>query len=301
MTTDFLPLFMQNSPDRLHDELRLRDIQQAHYRLSWQRCLAWGVSVLIVGWFLWEVANNANFGWSVTIAWFTEQSIMRGLYTTLWLAVVSMLIGTVLGLLVAIARLSGERLARGLAALYIWFFRGVPLLVQLIFWYNLSTLVPEISLVVPGTSIAYHWETNQLITPLTAAILGLAFNEAAYMAEIIRAGLLSVNQGQYETCDAFGMTRLQALRRIIIPQAMRAIIPPTGNQFISLIKATSLVSVIAMSDILYSVQAVYNRTFEVIPMLMVAVIWYLLVTSLLSVVQDFIEKYYSRGHKAVQT
>jgi len=289
------------SPNDAHVQWQQRDIRQAHYRLSWQRCLTWGVSILITVWFLWGVAHNANFGWSVTLEWFTEKSIMQGLSTTLWLAVVSMLIGTVLGLLVAIARLSGERLARGIAALYIWFFRGVPLLVQLIFWYNLSTLVPEFSLSIPATPIDFHWETNQLITPLTAAILGLAFNEAAYMAEIIRAGLLSVNQGQYETCDAFGMTRFQALKRIIIPQAMRAIIPPTGNQFISLIKATSLVSVIAMSDILYSVQAVYNRTFDVIPMLMVAVIWYLIVTSILSVVQDFIEKYYSRGHKAVHT
>jgi len=292
---------MSNHARPLSHDLSLRDVQRVHHRLSWQRCATWGFAAVVTAWFLWEVAHNDNFGWSVTAAWFTEASIMAGLYTTLWLAVVSMLIGTALGLVVAVMRLSGERLARGAAALYIWFFRGTPLLVQLIFWYNLSTLVPEISIGIPWTSIAFTWETNHIITPLTAAILGLAFNEAAYMAEIIRAGLLSVNQGQYETCDAFGMTRLQALRRIIIPQAMRAIIPPTGNQFISLIKATSLVSVIAMSDILYSVQVVYNRTFEVIPMLMVAVIWYLMVTSLLSVGQNFIEKYYSRGHKAVQT
>jgi polar amino acid transport system permease protein len=132
---------------------------------------------------------------------------------------------------------------------------------------------------------------------MTAAIAGLSLNEAAYMAEIIRGGLLSVDKGQVEATDAFGMTRGRALRRIIIPQAMRSIIPPTGNQLISMIKATSLVSVIAMADLLYSVQAVYNRTFEVIPMLMVAVIWYLVITSILNVGQGFIERYYARGER----
>ncbi|MBZ4138425.1 amino acid ABC transporter permease, partial [Escherichia fergusonii] len=142
--------------------------------------------------------------------------------------------------------------------LYIWFFRGTPLLVQLIFWYNLSTLFPEISVAIPFGPTLASWNTNDLITPMTAAIAGLALNEAAYMAEIIRGGLLSVDKGQIETTEAFGMTRTRALRRIIIPQAMRSIVPPTGNQLISMIKATSLVSVIAMADLLYSVQAVYN-------------------------------------------
>jgi polar amino acid transport system permease protein len=141
------------------------------------------------------------------------------------------------------------------------------------------------------------WNTNDLITPMTAAIAGLSLNEAAYMAEIIRGGLLSVDKGQVEATDAFGMTRARALRRVIIPQAMRSIVPPTGNQLISMIKATSLVSVIAMADLLYSVQNIYNRTFEVIPMLMVAVIWYLIITSILNVVQGFIERYYARGER----
>ncbi|MGP4129045.1 amino acid ABC transporter permease [Pantoea tagorei] len=157
-------------------------------------------------------------------------------------------------------------------------------------------MFPVLSLTLPWTSVTWaSWNTNDLITPLTAAIAGLALNEAAYMAEIIRAGLLSVDNGQVETTQAFGMSRSRALRRIIIPQAMRAIIPPSGNQLISMIKATSLVSVIAMGDLLYSVQAIYNRTFEIIPMLMVAVIWYLLITSILNVGQSAIERYYARG------
>jgi polar amino acid transport system permease protein len=202
-----------------------------------------------------------------------------------------MAIGIVLGLLLAIARMSKDRLAWSISALFIWFFRGTPLLVQLIFWYNLSTLFPRISIGIAS------WDTNDLISPLTAAVLGLALNEAAYMAEIIRGGLLSVDKGQAETAEAFGMTRGRALRRVIIPQAMKSIVPPTGNQLISMIKATSLVSVIAMADLLYSVQSIYNRTFEIIPLLMVAVLWYLLITSILNVGQGMIERYYARGDR----
>ncbi len=156
-------------------------------------------------------------------------------------------------------------------------------------------LFPTISLTLPWTSLTWaSWNTNDLITPLTAAIAELALNEAAYMAEIILAGLLSVDNGQVETTQAFGMSLTRALRHIIGPQAMRAIIPSV-NQLISMIKATSLVSVIAMGDLLYSVPAVYNRTFEIVPMLMVAVIWYLLITSILNVGQSAIERYYARG------
>ena len=229
--------------------------------------------------------------------YFTASAILRGLGVSLGLTVIAMAIGVALGLLLAVARLSPSRPLHAGAALYIWFFRGTPLLVQLIFWYNLSTLFPTVAIGIPfGPNFAV-WNTNDLISPVTAAIAGLGLNEAAYMAEIIRGGLLSVPRGQWETAQAFGMTHSHALRRIILPQAMRAIIPPTGNQLISMIKATSLVSVIAMADLLYSVQAVYNRTFQVIPLLMVAVIWYLLVTSILNVVQGAIERYYARSEQ----
>ena len=190
-----------------------------------------------------------------------------------------MVLGSVLGLAVAVARMSKDTLAASLAGLFIWFFRGTPLLVQLIFWYNLSTLFPQDLHRHPVRPDIGELGYERLITPMTAAIVGLALNEAAYMAEIIRGGLLSVDRGQTETAQAFGMTRARILRRIVIPQAMRSIVPPTGNQLISMIKATSLVSVIAMADLLYSVQSIYNRTFEIIPMLLVAVFWYLLITS----------------------
>ncbi len=245
----------------------------------------------------WLIVANEAFQWHVVFNWLFDPSVMQGLMVTLGLTVVAMVLGTVIGLVLAICRLSGSRIASGFAGLYIWFFRGTPMLVQLIFWYNLATLFPEISITIPFGPTLIGWDTNMLITPLTAAIVGLALNEAAYMAEIIRAGLISVDPGQSEAAQAFGMTRQRALRRIIIPQAMRSIIPPTGNQLISMIKGTSLVSVIAMNDLLYSVQAIYNRTFEIIPLLMVAVVWYLFVTSILNVGQSYIEAYYARGDR----
>ncbi len=278
-------------------EFRLRDVAHARTRVAYGKWLLWALTLAITARFGWIVAINPNFGWPVVAQWFTAASVLRGLSVTLGLTAVAMVIGIAVGLLLAVARLSDSLLLRGLSGIYIWIFRGAPLLVQLIFWYNLSTLFPVISIGIPFGPDLVSWNTNDLITPLTAAIAGLALNEAAYMAEIIRGGLLSVDRGQMETASAFGMTRARALRRIIIPQAMRAIIPPTGNQLISMIKATSLVSVIAMGDLLYSVQAVYNRTFEVIPMLMVAVLWYLLVTSILNVGQSAIERRYARGDK----
>ncbi|MEL7695865.1 MULTISPECIES: amino acid ABC transporter permease [Pantoea] len=297
-----MSLSRHDSPirEQQRDEAQLRDVAFARSAPAYGRWVSWIVVLVVGSNLLWLVMTNPNFEWQVVLKWFTEGSVLKGLQVTLGLTLVSMVLGTLLGLLLGVWRLSDNRLLRGIAGLYIWFFRGTPLLVQLIFWYNLSTLFPALSLTLPWTDITLaRWNTNDLITPLTAAIAGLALNEAAYMAEIIRAGLLSVDNGQIETTQAFGMSRARALRRIIIPQAMRSIIPPTGNQLISMIKATSLVSVIAMGDLLYSVQAIYNRTFEIIPMLMVAVIWYLLITSILNLGQSAIERYYARGTRRV--
>lgn len=277
------------------------DVARARPPFPLRRVILWVVILGVALDFGIIVANNPNFGWPVVAAYFFDPTVMEGLTITLGLTVIAMIIGVALGLILAIARMSQDRLASSLSNLFIWFFRGTPLLVQLIFWYNLSTLFPKISLAIPFGPTLISWNTNDIITPLTAAIVGLALNEAAYMAEIIRGGLLSVDKGQGETAAAFGMTRARALRRVIIPQAMRSIVPPTGNQLISMIKATSLVSVIAMADLLYSVQSIYNRTFEVIPMLMVAVIWYLLITSVLNVAQSAIERHYNRGERGDAT
>ena len=274
-----------------------RDVAHAHKPFRTGRLVLWMAVLLIAANFLWIVAHNENFGWPVVAAYFFDPTVISGLYVSLGLTVIAMAIGIVLGLGLAIARLSNDRLASSLASLFIWFFRGTPLLVQLIFWYNLSTLFPELSIAIPFGPTLASWETNSVITPMTAAIVGLALNEAAYMAEIIRGGLLSVDRGQFETAEAFGMTKGRALWRIIIPQAMRSIVPPTGNQLISMIKATSLVSVIAMADLLYSVQSIYNRTFEIVPMLLVAVLWYLFITSILNLGQSYIEAYYGRSER----
>ncbi|TWF50051.1 amino acid ABC transporter permease [Neorhizobium alkalisoli] len=274
-----------------------RDVATAHTPFRTGRLVLWIVIALVVIDFGWIVANNENFGWPVVAKYFFDPTVIKGLYVSLGLTVVGMILGVIVGLIIAIMRMSTDRLASGFASLFIWFFRGTPLLVQLIFWYNMSTLFPAISISIPFGPTLISWDTNSVITPMTAAIVGLALNEAAYMAEIIRGGLLSVDRGQAETAEAFGMTKARALWRIIIPQAMRSIVPPTGNQLISMIKATSLVSVIAMADLLYSVQSIYNRTFEIIPMLLVAVLWYLLITSVLNIGQSYIEAYYGRSDR----
>ncbi|MFD1538508.1 amino acid ABC transporter permease [Nonomuraea guangzhouensis] len=239
--------------------------------------------------------TNPNFKWDVVGRYFGAQVIGAGIITTLYLTVIAMAVGVVGGVLVAMGRLSQNPIARIVSGLYVWFFRGTPVLVQLVLWYNLSALMPRISFGIPFGPEFLTADTNQLITPLLAAILGLGLNEAAYMAEIIRGGLMSVDPGQTEAASALGMSRGRTFRRIILPQAMRFIVPPTGSQVISMLKATSLVSVIALADLLYTVQAIYNRTFQTIPLLIVACVWYLVITSVLYVGQSFIERHYARG------
>ncbi|MER6948285.1 amino acid ABC transporter permease [Nonomuraea sp. NPDC000554] len=241
------------------------------------------------------LVTNPNFQWDVVGRYLNAQVIGAGIVTTLYLTVIGMAVGVAGGVLVAIGRLSQNPVARIVAGLYVWFFRGTPVLVQLVLWYNLSALMPQLSFGIPFGPEFLTAETNKLITPLLAAILGLGLNEAAYMAEIIRGGLLSVDPGQTEAASALGMSRGRTFRRIILPQAMRFIVPPTGSQVISMLKATSLVSVIALADLLYTVQSIYNRTFQTIPLLIVACLWYLVITSVLYVGQSFIERHYARG------
>ena len=241
---------------------------------------------------LYLCAVNPNFGWSVVGQYLFDPSVMHGIGVTLSLTVVSMLLGIVLGLICAVGKLSKLRFFMGLSDLYLWFFRSTPLLVQLLFWYNLSALFPVLG--IPGF---FAVDTNDVITPLTAAVVGLSLNEGAYMAEIIRAGLMSVDPAQRETAEAFGMSKSQILFRVLLPQAMRAIVPPTGNQVISMIKATAMVSIIAMDDLLYSVQAIYNQNFQIIPLLIVAVLWYLVITSVLTFIQSRIERKFAKGER----
>jgi polar amino acid transport system permease protein len=202
-----------------------------------------------------------------------------------------------LGVVLAVMRLSPARVVSGAAWYYIWFFRGTPLLVQILFWFNIASLTgPHPALGLPFTHIVIlHANANALITKLTAAILALGLNEAAYMAEIVRAGILSVDEGQTEAAQSIGMGRIQTMRLIVLPQAMRVIIPPTGNETISMLKTTSLISAIGYGELLYTVQLIYSVTYKTIPMLIVAVVWYLILTTLLTIGQYYIERHYARG------
>lgn len=273
-------------------ELDVRDASRRPHPWRW---VGAGAVAILLAMLVNMLVTNENFEWDVVAAWLTAESVMRGLGITLVLTVIAMTIGIVLGVILAVCRLSSNPLLNSTASAYIWFFRGTPTLVQLIFFYNLSALMPRLSVGIPFGPEWLVFDTNSLITPMLAAILGLGLNEGAYMAEIVRGGLLSVDPGQREAGAAIGMTDRRIMRRIVLPQAMRFIVPPTGNQVISMVKATALVSVIALADLLYTVQVIYNRTFETIPMLIVACVWYLIITSILYVIQSNIESYYSRG------
>jgi polar amino acid transport system permease protein len=242
-----------------------------------------------------SVATNPRFHWDVVGDYFFSSRVLHGLVATLELTAVAMAIGIVLGVVLAVMRLSPNPLVAGSSWFYIWFFRGTPVLVQLLFWSFISALYPRISLGIPFGPSLVDANANAIITPFVAAILGLGLNEGAYMAEIVRAGIISVDEGQTDAAHSLGMTRLQTMRRIVLPQAMRVIIPPTGNETISMLKTTSLVSVIAYTELLYSVQLIYAVNYLQIPLLLVASIWYLIVTSVLSVGQYYLERYFGRG------
>jgi polar amino acid transport system permease protein len=253
------------------------------------------VVLVVAAWSAQLIATNTKFQWDIVGQYFSSTQVLSGLLATLELTVVAMAIGIVLGILMAVMRLSPNPLVAGISWLYVWFLRGTPVLVQIIFWNFFSILFPDVGLGIPFGPTFFHLNGNSLIVPFVAAILALGLNEAAYMAEIVRAGIISVDQGQTEAAQALGMTRLQTMRRIVLPQAMRVIVPPTGNETISMLKTTSLVSVIAYTELLYSVQTIYDRTYQIIPLLMVAVIWYLIVTSVLTVGQFYVERYFARG------
>ncbi len=242
-----------------------------------------------------SVATDPHFEWGVVGEYVFDGRILHGLRVTIELTVIAMAIGIVLGVLLAVMRLSPNWLVSGASSFYIWFFRGTPVLVQLLFWYNIAALYPKIALGIPFGPSFIHADANTLITPFTAAILGLGLNEGAYMAEIVRAGIISVDPGQSDAAQSLGMTRLQTMRRIVLPQAMRVIIPPTGNETISMLKTSSLASVIVVTELLYAAQLIYSVNFKTIPLLIAASIWYIVCTSILYVGQYYLERYYGRG------
>ena len=247
-----------------------------------------------------SVATNSRFEWGVVGHFFFSSRILDGLVLTLELTAVAMVIGIAFGAVLAVMRLSPNPLVSGSSWVYVWFFRGTPLLVQILFWYAIAALYPRVNLGIPFGPAFIHANANELITPVTAAILALGLYEAAYMAEIVRAGILSVDEGQTEAAQALGFTRLQTMRRIVLPQAMRVILPPTGNETISMLKNTALVSVISVTELLFAAQQIYDVNYKTIPLLLVASIWYLIVTTVLSIGQYYLERHYGRGSSREQ-
>jgi polar amino acid transport system permease protein len=240
------------------------------------------------------VANDA-YGWSVIWQYAFTDPILHGVVLTLELTAAAMAIGILGGILLAVMRLSPNPVLSSVSWVYIWGFRGTPVLVQILLWYNLSFLYPHLSLGIPFGPTFVTGDTNELIGGITAGILALGLNEAAYMAEIVRAGILSVETGQSEAAAALGMGRGLVMRRIVLPQAMRVIIPPTGNETISMLKTSSLVSTIAVAELLKQTQFIINRNFQAIPLLLMASLWYLALTSVLTVGQYYLERHYGRG------
>lgn len=244
--------------------------------------------------------TNKNFQWPVVAQWLFSASIMQGVLFTIILTVLAMLVGTALAITMAIMRQSVNPVLRWVAMAYIWFFRGTPIYTQLIFWSLLPTLYPTLSFGVPFLGSLWGWEitfdTATYFTPFWMAFIGLGLNEGAYLAEIMRAGLLSVPKGQWEAATALGMPRATIFRRIILPQAMRVIVPPIGNETISMLKTTSLVSAIPFTlELTFIARQRGQATFAPVPLLIAAAIWYLVITSLLMWIQSFIEKHFGKG------
>lgn len=276
---------MSGIPSALKPRLRRRSTFEY---VAWVVCSLLGLGILV------SVSTNPNFKWGVVAKYFTQETILRGLMLTIFLTVASMVLGTLLGLVLAIMRSSSIKPVAVTAGVYITLFRGTPVLVQLIFWFNIAALYPNLTIGIPFTDISTAVDLNALMAPITAALIGLTLNEAAYMAEIIRGGFSSVGKGQIEAADSLGMSAATKMRKVIIPQAMPSIIPATGNQVIGMFKETSLVSVLGVAELLQSAQLIYARTYETIPLLIVASLWYLVMTLLLSYPQSKLEQKYSR-------
>jgi len=266
------------------------------------RWLGIAASLLFAAWVAKLLLTNPTFQWDVVWKYLFDARIMHGLVVTFYLTAAAMVLGITLGVVVAVMRMSPSWLVAWVAYAYVWFFRGTPTLVQLYFWFNLAALVPTLSIGVPfgGPTIA-TWSTNTVMVPFLAAVIALGLSEAAYYAEIIRAGILSIDAGQITAAQAFGLTRLQTLQRIVFPQAMRVVIPPTGNAVISMLKYTSLASIISVQELMQRTKEIYAVSFEVIPLLLVASLWYLFVVSVLSVGQHFLERRFSEARPSRKT
>nr|WP_202894067.1 amino acid ABC transporter permease [Kribbella italica] len=270
------------------------DLPVVGHRHPW-RWVGVAVVLTLLAMFVHGLVTNPGWDWPTFFAFFTTRTVLSALWVTIQLTVYGTVLGFALGGVVAAMRLSGSPFLQVVAWGYIWAFRSIPLIVQLLFWFNLAYLYNELSLGIPFGPEFVKFSTNNLFGPLGAAVLGLALHQAAYAAEIIRGGIVSVDQGQTEAAAALGIPRLRQFFRIVLPQAMRAILPNGANEVISLFKGTSIVSVMAIPELFYQVQVIYGRNSRVVPLLMVATVWYIVLTTLLSVVQFYVERHFARG------
>ena len=258
-------------------------------RLHWGRWLAAALIVLALA-ALARAFANGQIEWAYVGRFLTVPAILDGIRNTVVMAVLAMALGIVLGVAVAVMRLSPNPVLASVAAGYTWLFRGTPLILQLLLWFNLALVFPTVG--IPGL---WSGRAVDVMTPFLAALLGLGINQGAYTSEVVRAGMLAVDSGQYEAASAIGMGRMRALRRIILPQAMRVVIPPLGNEFIGMVKATSLASVIQYPEVLHNAENIYYANSRVIELLIVAGLWYLLVVSVLTPLQMLLERRFARG------
>jgi polar amino acid transport system permease protein len=255
----------------------------------WGQWVSAVVVLVLVAALIYSVATNDKLRWSEVREYLFESSVLDGLWVTIQLTVLAMVAGIALGIVLAVMRLSQNPVLRTVSWFYIWLFRGTPVLVQLLIWFNLALFFPRIGI---GS---LSEDTNVLVKPFVAALLALALNEAAYMAEVVRGGILAVDPGQHEASAALGMTQSQTMSRIVLPQAMRVIIPPTGNETITMLKTTSLVLVVGAGDLLTKTSAIAAKNFTTMEMLFVASFWYLVLTSILSYGQFHLERRFARG------
>jgi polar amino acid transport system permease protein len=259
------------------------------------RWVAVTVTAVLLAQFVHGLATNSGWEWEVFAEFFTAEVILKAVWVTLQLTFYGTALGFALGIVLAFMRLSASPFLKAVSFAYIWAFRSIPLIVQLLFWFNLAYLYKELEFGIPFGPGFFSFDTMGLVGAMSAAVLGLALHQAAYAAEIVRGGVLSVDSGQLEAAAALGIPRLRQIRRIVLPQAMRSILPNAANEVISLFKGTSIVSVMAIPELFYQVQVIYGRNGRVVPLLMVATAWYILLTTALSVLQYYVERHFAKG------
>ncbi|MEU6335981.1 amino acid ABC transporter permease [Streptomyces cellulosae] len=279
------------APPLPDDPAGLKVVPTRHYA----RWVAAAAVVVLVAQFTHGLATNPVWEWDVFRDYVLSETIVQAVWVTLQLTAYATVLGFLLGTVLAFMRLSRSPVLQTVAWTYIWIFRSIPMIVQLVFWFNLSALYDRLGFGIPFGPVFWSVDSNSIIGTIGAAVIGLTLHQAAYAAEIVRGGVLAVDEGQLEAAAALGIPRLRQIRRIVLPQAMRAILPTAGNEIVGLLKGTSVVYVMSIGELFYQVQVIYGRNGRVIPLLLVATAWYVVLTSLLSVAQYYVERRYARG------